>query len=55
VRPFEAALHAWVIDNRPELIDRVETAKNFDDALAADLKKAITEFKSDFTKDQAAA
>src|ERR1700760_4816394 len=31
VRPFEAALHAWINDNRPELVDRVESAKIFDD------------------------
>ncbi|HSP35236.1 MAG TPA: F0F1 ATP synthase subunit alpha, partial [Thermoanaerobaculia bacterium] len=41
VRPFEAALHQWMNDHRAELVDRVENAKSFDDALAADLKAAI--------------
>jgi F-type H+-transporting ATPase subunit alpha len=55
VRTFEAALHKWFIDNQPQLIERVETAKNFDDALATDLKAALTTFKNDYAKDQAAA
>ena len=55
VRPFETALHQWVIDNRSELLGKIETAKNFDEALAAEVKSALTEFKKDFSRDQAAA
>jgi F-type H+/Na+-transporting ATPase subunit alpha len=55
VRPFEAAMHQWVIDNRSELLERIETAKSFDEALANDVKTAINEFKSDYLRDQAAA
>jgi F-type H+-transporting ATPase subunit alpha len=55
VRPFEAAMHQWVNDNKADLINRIEAAKNFDDALAGDVKAVLTEFKNDFVKDQAAA
>jgi len=55
VRPFETALHQWINDNRAELIDRVESAKSFDETLAKDIKDAVGEFKKDFEKDQAAA
>src|SRR5579859_5334085 len=55
VRPFESAMHRWVIDNRSELLERIETAKSFDEALANDVKTAINEFKSDYLRDQAAA
>src|SRR5438876_9687778 len=34
VRPFEAALHQWILDNRAELLGRVESASKFGDALA---------------------
>jgi F-type H+-transporting ATPase subunit alpha len=52
IRPFEEAMHQWILDNRAELIDRLEKASKFDDALANDLKGAITEFKNDFVKDR---
>jgi F-type H+-transporting ATPase subunit alpha len=55
VRPFETALHQWVIDNRSELIGKLETAKNFDEGLASEVKSSITEFKKDFERDRAAA
>src|SRR5881275_2774458 len=32
VRPFETAMHKWVVDNQPQLVERIESAKNFDDA-----------------------
>jgi F-type H+-transporting ATPase subunit alpha len=53
VRPFEAALHQWLIDDRTELVERVETAQKFDDALSGDMKKAIAEFKDGYVKDNA--
>src|SRR5216117_1149354 len=33
IRPFEVAMHQWIMDNRAELIDRMEKASKFDDAL----------------------
>jgi F-type H+/Na+-transporting ATPase subunit alpha len=53
VRPFEAALHQWLIDDRTELVDRVEAAQKFDDALSGDMKSAIAEFKETYVKDNA--
>jgi F-type H+-transporting ATPase subunit alpha len=53
IRPFEEAMHQWMLDNRAELIDRLEKATKFDDALANELKAAIGEFKNDFVKDRA--
>ena len=54
VRPFEAALHQWILDNRADLLGRVESASKFDDALANELRDALTEFKNEFVKDRAA-
>ncbi len=51
VRPFEAALHQWLTDDRNELIDRVETAQKFDDALAGEMKAALGEFKNGYVRD----
>jgi F-type H+-transporting ATPase subunit alpha len=53
VRPFEAALHQWLIDDRTELVDRVEAAQKFDDALSGDMKSAIAAFKETYVKDNA--
>src|SRR5437868_10050073 len=33
IRPFEAALHQHLLDNKADLLDRVEKAPKFDDAL----------------------
>jgi F-type H+-transporting ATPase subunit alpha len=55
VRPFEAALHQWILDNRADLLGRVESASKFDDALANELRDALTEFKNEFVKDRVAA
>jgi F-type H+-transporting ATPase subunit alpha len=55
IRPFEEAMHQWMNDNKAELIDRMEAAPKFDDALSAEVKEAINTFKNDYTKDRAAA
>ncbi|HVS30442.1 MAG TPA: F0F1 ATP synthase subunit alpha [Thermoanaerobaculia bacterium] len=55
VRPFEAALHQSLSDEHADLIDRLEKASKFDEALAAELRKAITAFKEIFVKDNATA
>ncbi len=55
IRPFEVAMDQWLLDNRADLVDRVEKASKFDDALANEMKTAITEFKNDFVKDRAEA
>jgi len=53
VRPFEAALHQAIIDNHADLLDRLEKASKFDEALSGELKKAIAAFKDDYVKDNA--
>jgi len=53
IRSFEEAMHQWVLDNRADLLDRIEKAPKFEDALASELKATITEFKNDFVKDRA--
>jgi F-type H+-transporting ATPase subunit alpha len=45
VRPFEAALHQSILDNNADLLDRVEKASKFDDALAGELRSAVETFK----------
>jgi F-type H+/Na+-transporting ATPase subunit alpha len=55
VRPFETALHQAMIDEHSDLVDRLEKAAKFDDALAGDLKKAIGDFKAQYVKDNAGA
>jgi F-type H+-transporting ATPase subunit alpha len=51
IRLFEAALHQWMLDNRAELIDRLEKAPKFDDALANEVRTAISEFKEEYVKE----
>ncbi len=55
IRAFEAELHQWMTDERAELIDKLEKASKFDDALASELKKAISEFKDQYLRDHAEA
>jgi len=55
IRPFETELHQYMTDERAELIDRLEKAAKFDEALSGDLKKAISEFKAQYLKDHASA
>ena len=45
VRPFEAALHQSILDNNADLLDRVEKASKFDDALAGEVRSAVETFK----------
>ncbi|MFZ2491445.1 MAG: F0F1 ATP synthase subunit alpha [Thermoanaerobaculia bacterium] len=53
VRPFEAAMHQWMTDERADLVDRLETAKKFDAELEGDLRAALTEFKNQYVRDNA--
>jgi F-type H+-transporting ATPase subunit alpha len=55
VRPFEAALHQYLLDNKADLIDRVEKAPGFKagDDLSKEMNAAIEEFKKDYVKDHA--
>jgi F-type H+-transporting ATPase subunit alpha len=55
IRPFETDLHQWMLDNRAELLDRIEKASKFDDALTGELRSAVGDFKNDWVKDRAAA
>ncbi|MEO8033642.1 MAG: F0F1 ATP synthase subunit alpha [Acidobacteriota bacterium] len=53
VRPFEAALHQWLSDEKQDLLDRVEKASKFDDALSGEFRAALQEFKDMYVKDNA--
>ena len=53
IRPFETAMHQWLLDERADLMERIEKATKFDDALANEMRTAITEFKKDYVKDRA--
>ncbi|MGH9457529.1 MAG: F0F1 ATP synthase subunit alpha, partial [Thermoanaerobaculia bacterium] len=55
VRPFEAELHRWLTDERPGLVETVETAKKFDDALSGEMREAIGTFKEQYLKDNPTA
>jgi F-type H+-transporting ATPase subunit alpha len=55
VRPFEAAMHQYLSDEKAELLDRLETSPKFDEAIEGDLRTAITEFKEQYVKDNAGA
>jgi F-type H+-transporting ATPase subunit alpha len=53
VRPFEAALHQHLVDEKEDLLKRLETAPKFDDSLSGDLRAAISDFKNQYVKDNA--
>jgi F-type H+/Na+-transporting ATPase subunit alpha len=53
IRTFEAALHQYLLDNKVDLLERVEKAPKFDDDLKKDMVAALTDFKNDFVKDHA--
>ncbi|HEX9163281.1 MAG TPA: F0F1 ATP synthase subunit alpha [Thermoanaerobaculia bacterium] len=53
VRPFEGALHQYMTDEHADLIDRLEKAPKFDDALSGELKSAVADFKDNYVKDNA--
>src|SRR3954452_15729558 len=52
IRPFEAAMHQYLLDNKADLLDRVEKAPGFKptDDLAKEMRDAIGEIKNDFVK-----
>ena len=53
VRPFETAMHQWLTDEKADLLDRVEKASKFDEALSGEFKAALTQFKEGYLKDNA--
>jgi F-type H+/Na+-transporting ATPase subunit alpha len=55
VRPFEAALHQYLSDEKGDVVDRLETAPKFDAELEGALRDAIIEFKAQYVKDNAKA
>ncbi|MGZ7030340.1 MAG: F0F1 ATP synthase subunit alpha [Thermoanaerobaculia bacterium] len=55
IRTFEAALHQWMSDEHLALIEKLEKAPKFDDALSGELKKAIAEFKEQYLREHADA
>ncbi|HVR42953.1 MAG TPA: F0F1 ATP synthase subunit alpha [Thermoanaerobaculia bacterium] len=55
VRPFETALHRWLLDEKASLVDTVEVATKFDEALSGEMKEAIAAFKDHFLRDDPGA
>ena len=55
VRAFEAALHQWLTETHPGLIEQVETASKMDESLTSDMRNAITDFKQQYIADNATA
>ena len=57
VRPFEAALHQYLLDNKADLVERVEKAPGFKpgDDLSKEMTDVLAEFKNDYVKDQGGA
>jgi F-type H+-transporting ATPase subunit alpha len=53
VRPFEAALHQHLTDEHAQLVDQLETAQKFDAELEGAIRKAITDFKEQYIRDNA--
>jgi F-type H+-transporting ATPase subunit alpha len=53
VRSFETALHQYLLDNKADLLERVEKAPKFEDDLKKEMVAALTDFKNDFVKDHA--
>ena len=51
VRPFEAALHQWLNDERSDLVSRLETSPKFDEPIDTELRAAISEFKEQYIRD----
>jgi F-type H+-transporting ATPase subunit alpha len=51
VRSFEAALHRFLLSERGGLIQKLETAPKFDDALAGELRDTIKDFKQQYVRD----
>ncbi|HVT45117.1 MAG TPA: F0F1 ATP synthase subunit alpha [Thermoanaerobaculia bacterium] len=51
IRPFEAALHRWIIDEKPGLVEQLEAATKFDDTLSGDVRSAIEEFKGQYIRE----
>ncbi|HUP64208.1 MAG TPA: F0F1 ATP synthase subunit alpha [Thermoanaerobaculia bacterium] len=55
IRPFEAALHKWIADEKGGLVEQLATSPKFDDTLSGDLREAIREFKEGWLKENAGA
>jgi F-type H+-transporting ATPase subunit alpha len=55
IRPFEAALHKSMTDEHRDLIEKLEKATKFDEALDNELKSAIASFKEQYVKENKAA
>jgi F-type H+-transporting ATPase subunit alpha len=55
IRPFEAKLHAWLKDNRADLLELIARAKSKPDLakVDTDLETSISAFKELYLKDPA--
>ncbi|HKW73890.1 MAG TPA: F0F1 ATP synthase subunit alpha [Terriglobales bacterium] len=52
IRSFEAELYKYVDSMNPQLLDSIMQKKTLDDALKADIKKALDEFKQRFVSER---
>jgi F-type H+-transporting ATPase subunit alpha len=52
IRSFEAELYKYVDSMNPQLLDSIMQKKNLDDALKADIKKTLDEFKQRFVSER---
>ena len=46
-------MHQALLDENPQLLDKLEKAPKFDEALESELRAAITDFKNNYIKDNA--
>jgi F-type H+-transporting ATPase subunit alpha len=51
IRSFETAMHRDLSEEHAGLVERIETATKWDDALAGDLRSAIGEFKDSYMRE----
>ncbi len=51
VRPFEKVMHAFLKDEKNDLLERIVSAKKLDDELRADMANAIEEIKKRYVAD----
>jgi F-type H+-transporting ATPase subunit alpha len=53
VRPFEAAMHQHLMDEHAQLVEKLETSPKFDAEIEGAIRKAISDFKEQYVKDNA--
>jgi F-type H+-transporting ATPase subunit alpha len=48
IKDFQAKLTDYLVSRKPALVEKIRVEKAFNDALIADLKAAVTEFKQTY-------